>query len=466
MKKRSHFFPAKPLAAALLALSLGWGAQGAWAQGQRDGAPAVMSRAAQVLAGEKTQVMGRNFKPGSKITLTADGAPLNEQPFVADEKGHFRGDIQGPDGAAKGSLAVAVSADGAEAAELQLKISEKLPLSGVDQYTLVQNKLQPGLYQVALGADGGAAYVTSAFGPPEQAGLLKVDARTLDIADGTTPPASDTWGQERKEGERTPPPVYSIFGAAADPVGHTIWVSNTVNDTAAVYRQGDLSLLRQFDAGVVPHARAVEVDGERGKAYVAAFGTGQIAVFDTRTLQHVKDIAIESRQDGQEFGAIGLALDAAAGTLYVASMKSPEVASISTSDDTVQAVWPLEVGSLRDLAWDAKAGRLLAADYGGDSLVVVDPANGKVVQQIDVGASPLAVAWEPVSGHAFVANRGAGTVAVVDAGAGKRVANLAIGSFHNHLVADGKGSVYVVNKSQGPDDARGDLIPRIAQKGD
>lgn len=464
MKERSGFFVAKPLAAALLALSLGWGGSGALAQGQSDAAPTVMSRAPQILAGDSTGVMGRDFKPGSKITLTADGVALNAQPFVADEQGRFRGEIKIPAQAARGPLAVAVAADGAAVADLELKISEKLPLAGADGYMLEQNKLQSGLYQAALGE--GVVYVTSAFGPPGQAGLLKVDARTLKITDSAAPPASKAWGQERKEGERTPPPVYSIFGAATDPVAHTIWVSNTVNDTAAVYRQGDLSLLRQFEDGVVPHARAVEVDGERGKAYVAAYGTGQVAVFDTRTLQHLKDIEIKATQDGQEFGAIGLALDAASGALYVASMKSPEVARISTTDDSVQAVWTLEVGSLRDLAWDARGGHVLAADYGGDSLLVIDPATGQVVHRVGVGASPLAVTWEPVSGHAFVANRGAGTVTVVDPATGKLVANLAVGSFPNHLVADDQGNVYVVNKSQGPDDAKGDLITRIRPKAD
>jgi len=52
---------------------------------------------------------------------------------------------------------------------------------------------------------------------------------------------------------------------------------------------------------------------------------------------------------------------------------------------------------------------------------------------------------------------------VVD-GEGKIVANLPAGTFPNHVLADGRGDVLVINKSKGADDPEGDRISRIVPK--
>lgn len=164
------------------------------------------------------------------------------------------------------------------------------------------------------------------------------------------------------------------------------------------------------------------VDTKHGKAYVSSYGARNVAVFDTKTLQHVQNIEIKAEQQyDQPFVPIGLTLDSESDTLYVSSMKAPAVAVIDTATDKVEKVMTLKSArSLRGLAWDAANDLLLAAHYGSDRLLVVDPETGKVVHDVCVGASPLAVACELGRGLAFVSVRGGGTIAVVDPATGNR----------------------------------------------
>lgn len=450
----------------LLALTLCSAGPALAAEGQEE--PGVWVPSGQILAGEKTKISGFRFHPGQEVTLLLDGSRLNAQPFVVDDDGGFKGKITIPGDTDVGLLHITAKADGDEVAEFDLMVSTVVPLSGADRFSVTQNKLPAGLYQAAQGADGKAIFATrSVFKQaPEsglaQAGILKIDAQTLEVLDSTTPPASPARSDDKDS--PFPPPVHAAFGMAADSANQTIWVTNSLNNTVAVYRQHDLSLLKQFKAGTVAHPHSVVVDTQHGKAYVSAVGENHVAVIDTQTLQHLKNIEITINGD-KKFVPVGLALDGASGTLYVSSMDTPAIAVIDTNTDALEKVIPLEQArGIRGLAWDADNKLLLAASYGNDSLLVVNPETGELVHDVYVGARPLAVAWDAVSGLAFVANRGAGTVAVVDPESGELVANLAIGSLPNHVIADGVGNIYVVNKSNGPDDPKGDLITRITPK--
>jgi len=411
-----------------------------------------------VVPGTEVELAGSGFKPGQSVTLTRGDSVLGGKAQVADAEGKFSLKFALPADAAAGRHPIVVRADAPDAASVvELKVSPVVPLSGAERFDVASARLVQGLYQSAYSAKSDAVFVTSAVGRPPvtRSELLKVDPRTLQVVARATPAKVPGHDDGR---------VHAVYGVAVDDANGTVWVTNTREDTIAVYRQSDLSLVKQFDLGAVPHSRDVIVDAKRGKAYASATGETYLSVFDTRTLAFVKNLQIESKQRGGKFVPMSLELDEAGGKLFTVSLEAGEAAIIDTATDTVAGVIALpNAHTASGVAFDAARNRLLVASQGSDNLLVVDAADGKVLHDVAVGAGPLNVAFDAASGLAYVSNRGAGTVTVVDRD-GAIVANLDGGTFPNHVHEDGKGHVFAVNKSRGEDDPNGDRITRIAPK--
>lgn len=455
----SRPFRLAALAAALSAMAVSTaGAQQVFDRPDTAFEGTVRATSPLVLPGGEVELAGRGFKPGQSVTLSRGGAVLNQTPYVAGEDGSFTAKLQLPANAVPGRHPVVAVADNPDAALVfELKISPKIPLSGQDGFAIAGEKRGQGLYQSAYSAKNDVLFVTSAVGRPPvtQSELLKIDPKTLEILARTSP---------AKVPGRDDGRVYAVYGVGVDDANGNVWVTNTRDDTVAVYRQSDLSLLKQFDAGTVPHSRDVVVDQRRGKAYASATGENFISVFDARSLAFVKNIEIESTVRGEKFVPMSLELDEASGKLFTVSIGTPEAVVIDTAKDTVDNVFKLSnASSASGVAYDAANARLLVASQGSDNLLFVDVASGSTIFDVPVGAGPLNVAFDPVTKLAYVSNRASGTVTVVD-GNGRIVGNLAGGTFPNHVHEDGKGSVFAINKARGEDDPEGDRITRIAPK--
>ncbi len=454
----------------LLALALAFGASSLSAQSfnqpDTDFQGSVRSTSNLVLPGTEIELAGAGFKPGQKITLLRGPSVLNAQPYVADAEGKFSAKLAIPADAVAGIHPIVVQASGPDAASiLELKISKQLPVTGQDRFDVTSKKLTQGLYQVAYSAGSNALFVTSAVGRPpvQQSELLKVNPKTLAIVARVTPQAAPAPtprpGQEAREGG-----VYAVYGVAVDDANGTVWVTNTRQNSVAVYRQSNLELVKQFPAGAVPHARDVIVDSTRGRAYASATGETFISVFDAKTLEQLPNIEIPSSIRGKTFTPASLELDAKTGKLYTVGLSTGEAAVIDGATGKVEKVFALpNARSAIGVAWNPVAKRLLVASQGSDNLLIVDPETAEVVHDVYVGAGALNVAYEPVSGLAFVSNRVAGTLTAVDAD-GNVVGNFSGGSFPNHVHEDGKGAMYAINKARGTDDPEGDRITRIVPK--
>lgn len=417
-------------------------------------------------AGETVELAGHGFSPGQKITLLRGASVLNAQPYVADAEGKFSAKLALPADAANGRHPVVVRVDGPDAAQVfELKVSPKLGLSGEKTFAIHSEPLVRGLYQSAYSAKSNALFVTAAVGRPpvNESQLLKVDPKTLKIIARISPePAPQVPSRDGQPPRSSG--LYAVYGVGVDDANGNVWVTNTRQGTLAVYRQSDLSLVKQFSVDAVPHSRDVVVDQKHGKAYVSATGETHVSVFDSHTLEHIKDIKLSSAKRGEKFTPASLALDAQGGKLFTVSLSTPEAVVIDTASDSVDKVLALgNASSAIGVGWDGGAKRLLVVSQGSDNLLIIDPVSGKVEHDVAVGASPLNVVVDPVSGLAYVSNRASDTVAVVDR-SGEVVANLDGGSFPNHVFADGKGAVYAVNKSRGENDAKGDRITRIQAK--
>ncbi|WP_208596462.1 YncE family protein [Vreelandella zhanjiangensis] len=319
---------------------------------------------------------------------------------------------------------------------------------------MVDTALPAGLYQSAYSAKNSALFVTRAVGRPPvtQSELLKVDPDTLEVIARVTPHQVPDYDDER---------VFAAYGVGVDDANGNVWVTNTRENTVAVYRQDDLSLVKQFDAETVPHSRDVIIDSQRAKAYVSATGENYLSVFDASTLEPLGQIEISSSVRGEQFTPMSLALDEASGRLFTVSISTPEAVVIDTQNDSVEKVITLtNANRASGVAFDAQSEQLLVASQGSDNLLYVDIASGDIVHDVPVGAGPLNVAFEADSGLAYVSNRASGTLAILNR-EGELVANIDGGTYPNHVHADGQGHIFAVNKARGENDPRGDHVRRI-----
>lgn len=410
------------------------------------------------LPGAEATLMGRGFTPGQKVTLYRGGEALNNgEAYTVTDKGTFEAKVAIPAEAVPGLHAVVASASNPSAASVfDLKVVNKLPLAGEDRFTVTSQKLVPGLYQSAYSAKNDRLFVTSAVGRPpvKDSRLLKINPKTL----ATEAEVTMAIVPSRQDGHR-----YAAYGVDVDDAHNNVWVSNTRDNTVAVYKQSDLKLVKQFDAGLAPHARDIAIDQKLNKAFVSTPGKNTIVVFDTKKLAYAATISIDSDED-KSFSTMSLALDADGHKLYTVSGSTSEAAVIDTKTNKVERVIKVPgAKSGAGIAVDAKGKRLYVVSQGSDNLVIIDLESGKALHTVPVGQGALNVTFETKSGLAYVASRGAGTVTVVDRD-GKVVGNLDGGTFPNHITADGRGDSFLINKSRGADDEKGDRITRIVPK--
>ncbi len=112
-------------------------------------------------------------------------------------------------------------------------------------------------------------------------------------------------------------------------------------------------------------------------------------------------------------------------------------------------------GRIDHLGVDLKRQRLLVAEFGNDSLGVVDLAAGRVLRTIAGFREPQGVAYVPFADSIYVANGGDGSVRVLRGGdlvpigrvrLGDDADNVRVDTQHNQvLVGYGKGAVAVID---------------------
>lgn len=412
-----------------------------------------------VLPGSEITLRGQNFEPGQEVRILHGTDALTDEALVADDEGGFETSITLPQDAAVGvHPLVLTTAEPYHAEIFELKISPEVPLSGEGEFELESASLVRGLYQSAYSAKSDAIFVTSAVGRPPvtESELLKLDPETLEITAQITP------AEAPAQGDR-PGGVYAVYGLAVDDENDTVWVTNTRQNTVAIYAQDDLSLVKQFEPGLVTHSRDAVV--ANGKVYVSPVGEAFLAVFDAASQEFDHNLDLPTNQRRASFSPASLQLDEDSGKLYVVSLSTAEVAIIDTATDEVEKLISVEgVRSAIGVAYDPETNRIFVAAQGSDNLVIVDAESGETLHNVPVGAGALNVSFEPQSRLAFVSNRGAGTVTVVNPD-GEIVANLPNGSFPNHVANDGKGHVFAINKARGENDPQGDRITRITPRG-
>ncbi|MDO5622812.1 MAG: ATP-binding protein [Paracoccus sp. (in: a-proteobacteria)] len=417
-----------------------------------------------IYPGQNAVINGGGLVPGQTVTLMRGQTVLNaEGPLTVDAEGKFSFEITVDDEAVPGIQPIVLLTENPAAAEIvDLKISSELPVSGADLFDIEYRKVDGGqyLYQVAFSEAQNALFVTSSVGRPpiKESALLKIDPETLETITSVTPDGPAPVGEDGYETG-----LFAVYGVAVDDAHNHVWVSNTRQDAAAVYSTEDLSLVKQFEPGVVSHPRDVAVDPGRNRVYISASGADEIAVFDSETLEQLDPIEIQSKQWEGKFAPMALDIDPESGTLVTVSLETPEAAIIDLNSREVNVVELKGMKGAWGVAYDPQEKLLFAVSMSSDNLLIVNADSGEVLHDVRLDAGPLNVTFDPVSRLAFIASRSPGRITAVDT-AGKIVANLEAGPLTNKLRADGKGNIYAVNQSLEKDDPQGDRVWRLRAK--
>ena len=102
-------------------------------------------------------------------------------------------------------------------------------------------------------------------------------------------------------------------------------------------------------------------------------------------------------------GPGGVAVDPAAGTVYVTNADAGTVSVIDAATSAVTATIPVGSGPY-GVAVDPAAGTVYVTNVGAGTVSVIDAATRTVTATIPVGADPVGVAVDPSTHTAYVAN--------------------------------------------------------------
>jgi len=363
-------------------------------------------------------------------------------PATADAQGNATIAYSIPASAELGTLPLTITqANPAATYTLSAKVSPSATVFGTEAFDRVETPaglIQQGLYQSAYSAKNDKLFVTSASVLATST-LYKLDPRTLAVEASVVP------------AEETPGALWAAYGVGVDDANGTVWVSNTRQNTIAVYRQSDLGLVKQFPRDELQHSRDIVVDATRNRVYIssAAEGTsgdGYIGVYDGTTLERITRVQTGPRTD---FSPMSLALDEKKGLLYTVSNSSSKAAVVDVASSSYP-VRKFEVGlpayaKASGVDVDPRTQRLFVASQTTDDLIVWDLAKNRQIADVATGAGALNVQVDPVHGLVYIANFGGTTITVLDE-QGATVARLPLART-NHLEIDGKGSVFAVNKA-------------------
>ena len=318
-----------------------------------------------------------------------------------------------------------------------------------EAYQVTGTVVPNGNYQSVANAKGEVFIGASVGRPPiKESTLVKghYDASGKFVIDKQITPAAAADGKG----------VNGVYGVAVDDANGYVWVSNTRQNTVAVYKQSDLSLVKQYPANAVTHARAIRVIGDSVYVTEAARGKGGgIKVFNAKQLD-----AAPTTIDLPE-GAVPMDfdLDSASGRLFTVDLKLNKAYVIDTKNSNQVTSYDLPgANGASGVTYDPANNRLFVASQSSNNAVVLDLGTGKVIADIPTGSQSLGAVYS--NGYVYVGNRTAGTVSVINASSLKVEAILPTGTNPNHLSVNPDGSVNVVDKA-----ASNNQIFRIARKG-
>ena len=308
------------------------------------------------------------------------------------------------------------------------------------QFQVGYSKKNHKLFVPTVGARGGLA-----------SSLARVDADTLQTEAFAELPV--------KKNDKGQYGYTSAYGVTVDDVDGTVWVTNTTDNSVAVYDQQTLKLIwtnegvKEGDPNWIEHPRSVLVDHESGKAFVT--GRFFVSAIDLKTKQ-VEKIQLEGAPDGgTRYISMNLFLDG--GKLYVPERTGGKLFVVDTKtfkvEKTIQTQGEDSTVEVRpsDVAVDHSLNEIYVSSQGvkgvNSGISVYDLTTGEFKKFVKFGTQALALEHDEDSDLVYVTDFGTGKVAVFDGRADEVIGEVEMnGAAANDVTLLKDGSVLVLDK--------------------
>ena len=308
------------------------------------------------------------------------------------------------------------------------------------QFQVGYSKKNHKLFVPTVGARGGLA-----------SSLARVNADTLQTEAFAELPV--------KKNDKGQYGYTSAYGVTVDDVDGTVWVTNTTDNSVAVYDQQTLKLIwtnegvKKDDPNWIEHPRSVLIDHESGKAFVT--GRYFVSAIDLKTKQ-VEKIQLEGAPDGgTRYISMNLFLDG--GKLYVPERTGGKLFVVDTKtfkvEKTIQTQGEESTVEVRpsDVAVDHSLNEIYVSSQGvkgvNSGISVYDLTTGEFKKFVKFGTQALALEHDEDRDLVYVTDFGTGKVAVFDGRADEVIGEVEMnGAAANDVTLLKDGSVLVLDK--------------------
>ncbi len=308
------------------------------------------------------------------------------------------------------------------------------------QFQVGYSKKNHKLFVPTVGARGGLA-----------SSLARVDADTLKTEAFAELPV--------KKNDKGQYGYTSAYGVTVDDVDGTVWVTNTIDNSVAVYDQQTLKLIwtnegaKEGDPNWIEHPRSVLVDHESGKAFVT--GRFFVSAIDLKTKQ-VEKIQLEGAPDGGT-RYVSMNMFLGGGKLYVPERTGGKLFVVDAKtfkvEKTIQTQGEDSTVEVRpsDVAVDYSLGEIYVSSQGvkgvNSGISVYDLTTGEFKKFVKFGTQALALEHDEDRDLVYVADFGTGKVAVFDGRADEVIGEVEMnGAAANDVTLLKDGSVLVLDK--------------------
>jgi YVTN family beta-propeller protein len=193
---------------------------------------------------------------------------------------------------------------------------------------------------------------------------------------------------------------------------------------------------KQIELSTFPMASAVTPDGKYLLALNGGYRPPSVTVLDAATGSVISDSKVSDAW-------LGLAMTPGGDRVYMGGGSSAAVFEFSLANGNLKAtrVFPVVSGrasTAQDFIGDVALspdGRLIyAADLYRDSVVVINPQSGMVINRYKTGRRPYRILFHPDGKSFFVSHWADGNIGHYDAATGTQLATLRIGAHPNDMV--------------------------------
>ncbi len=224
---------------------------------------------------------------------------------------------------------------------------------------------------------------------------------------------------------------------AVNPVTNKIFVSNTFSDLITLI-DGATNSTCTIKAG---SADSIVIDTKRDRAYLIGWEATSLTVLDSNPA-----IIGKIKMGGMHLW--GMAIDEAAGKLYVTRAGNAELAIV---DEASGSVTNIATGATPcAVAVNSATNLVYVVNHEDNTVAVIDGTKGKALALVKVGEKPQGIAIDQKANRIYVANVHGDSVSVIDGARNAVIETLHTG--HNPyalVVNDRAARLYAVLQSEG-----------------